>query len=316
MRIFEQPRTVLDRQDAKTAKKVLHSYGFARMNTDQIRIRAYPRLSASIRSKALFALLGGLGVLAVFLSSPALSAEILDPDRALKVSQAVIGKEVGDYAFRDRAGKQVRLAEYRGKPLVVSFVYTGCFSVCPTTTARVAKAIGEARKTLGTGSFRVATIGFNLPFDSPEAMRDFARRYGIDDPSWEFLSPYEQQLPQMLADFGFEYVRTAGGFDHITQLTIVDGDGKVYRQVYGDEFALPLLIDPLQQLVTGKPLAQASLSDWIERIRIVCTVYDPKSGKYRFKTAVIGDVVSFVFVTIAVFGFVWYERRRRRQAGR
>jgi len=236
----------------------------------------------------------------------------LDPDRALKTSQAAIGNRVGDYAFLDRQGRQVRLADYRGKPLVVSMVYTGCFSVCPTTTAQLAKAIREARKTLGTGAFRVVTIGFNLPYDSPEAMRDFARRYGIDDPSWEFLSPFEPQLAALLGDLGFEYVRTPGGFDHLTQLTILDADGKVFRQVYGDEFALPLLIDPLQVLVTGTPMPLASLAELLERVRIVCTVYDPKSGRYRFKTSVIGDVVSFVLIGVTIFGFLWHDRRKRR----
>jgi protein SCO1/2 len=238
----------------------------------------------------------------------------LDPDRALKTSQAAIGNRVGDYAFRDREGRQVRLADYRGKPLVVSFVYTGCFSVCPTTTAQLAKALRAARATLGTGAFRVATIGFNLPYDSPEAMRDFARRYGIEDPSWEFLTPYEAQLAGLTADLGFDYVATPGGFDHITQLTILDADGRVFRQVYGDEFALPLLIDPLQQLVTGAPLPLSSVADLLERVRIVCTVYDPKSGRYRFKTSVIGDIVSFVLIGVTVFGFLWHERRRRRRA--
>ena len=240
----------------------------------------------------------------------------LDPDRALKTSQAAIGNRVGDYAFLDRQGRQVRLADYRGKPLVVSMVYTGCFSVCPTTTMQVAKTIREARKTLGTGAFRVVTIGFNLPYDSPEAMRDFSRRYGIDDPNWEFLSPFEPQLAGLVGDLGFEYVRTPGGFDHLTQLTILDADGKVFRQVYGDEFALPLLIDPLQALVTGTPMPLASLAELVERVRIVCTVYDPKSGRYRFKTSVIGDVVSFVLIGVTIFGFLWHDRRKRRRLER
>jgi protein SCO1/2 len=240
----------------------------------------------------------------------------LDPDEALKFSQSVIGRPIGDYTFLDRGRRQVRLADYRGKPLVVNFVYTGCFSVCPTTTARVAKAIREARKTLGTGAFNVVTIGFNLPYDSPEAMGDFARRYGIDDPSWEFLSPYEKQLPQLVADLGFRYVATTGGFDHVTQLTILDAGGRVRRQVYGDEFALPLLIDPLQQLVTGTPMPVANLAELVERIRIVCTVYDPRTGRYRFKTSVIGDVVSFVLIAVTIFGFLWHERRRRRRPER
>jgi protein SCO1/2 len=260
--------------------------------------------------------LGSASAAAQNVTGGAAGGAALDPDLALKTSQAAIGNRVGDYAFLDREGRQVRLADYRGKPLVVSFVYTGCFSVCPTTTAQVARAIREARKTLGTGAFRVVTIGFNLPYDSPEAMRDFARRYGIDDPAWEFLSPYEPQLASLVADLGFEYVRTPGGFDHLTQLTILDAEGKVFRQVYGDEFALPLLIDPLQQLVTGTPMPLASLAELVERVRIVCTVYDPKSGRYRFKTSVIGDVVSFVLIGVTIFGFLWHDRRKRRRAER
>jgi protein SCO1/2 len=248
------------------------------------------------------------------LTGGAQSAEsALDPDRAMKLSQSVLGKQVGDYAFVDRDGRQLRLAQYRGKPLVVSLVYTGCFAVCPVTTARVAKAIGEARKTLGTGAFNVVTIGFNLPYDSPEAMRDYARRYGVDDPGWNFLSAYAKQLPELLADLGFSYVATSGGFDHITQLTILDGDGRVRRQVYGEDFALPLLIDPLQELVTGRPLPAGNLAELVERIRIVCTVYDPRTGRYRFKTSVIGDVVSFVLIGVTIFGFLWHDRRKRRR---
>lgn len=270
-----------------------------------------------LRIAAGFAAAAGLSVATgETLTGGAQGGTALDPDRALQISQSAIGKQVGDHAFLDRRGRQVRLADYRGKPLVVNFVYTGCFSVCPTTTARLAKAIREARKTLGTGAFRVVTIGFNLPYDSPEAMRDFARRYGIDDPSWEFLSPFARQLPQLVADFGFEYGRTAGGFDHITQLTILDADGKVFRQVYGDEFALPLLIDPLQQLVTGTPMPVASLAQIAERIRILCTVYDPRTGRYRFKTSVIGEIVSFAVVTVALFGFLWHDRRKRRRLER
>ena len=274
--------------------------------------------SFSVRSACSVALFAfGVAAAAQNVTGGAQSAgAALDPDRAMKTSQAAIGNRVGDYAFLDRQGRQVRLADYRGKPLVVSFVYTGCFSVCPTTTAQLARAIREARKTLGTGAFRVATIGFNLPYDSPEAMRDFARRYGIDAPDWEFLTPYAAQLAGLTADLGFEYVPTPGGFDHLTQLTILDAEGKVFRQVYGDEFALPLLIDPLQALVTGTPLPLTNLAALVERVRIVCTVYDPKSGRYRFKTSVIGDVVSFILIGVTVFGFLWYERRRRRRLER
>ncbi len=255
-------------------------------------------------------------VLALLLPGAACAAEqatVLDPDDALKLSQAAIGRKLSDYAFTDRHGRQVRLGDYRGKPLLVSFVYTGCTSVCPPTTKLLSQAILKAQGVVGSDSFRVLTVGFNLPQDSPEAMRDFARRFGIDVPNWKFLTPYRAQLQQLTSDFGFSYAPTSWGFDHITQVTVVDQEGRIYRQVYGDDFSIWLLVDPLKELIEGTPVPVRSLGELIERIRIVCTLYDPRTNTYRFKTSIIGEVVSFIAITLAIGWFIWHERRRRRK---
>lgn len=237
----------------------------------------------------------------------------LDPDAALKVSQAAIGRQLADYAFLDRSGRQVRLADYRGKPLLVNFVYTGCMAACPPTTKLLADAIRKARGVVGSDSFRVLTIGFNLPYDSPDAMRDFARRFGLDAANWDFLTPFDAQLNGLTADFGFSYRPTSWGFDHITQVTVVDRDGRIYRQVYGDTFPIWLLIDPLKELIEGTPVPVRSLGDFVERVRILCTVYDPNTNTYRFKTTVIAEIISFAAITVTLVWFVWFERRRRRK---
>ncbi len=66
---------------------------------------------------------------------------VLDEEKALKLSQSVVNQPVGDFTLLDRDEKPVRLASYRGKPLLVSFIYTGCFEVCPTTTKNLQKAV-------------------------------------------------------------------------------------------------------------------------------------------------------------------------------
>ena len=239
-------------------------------------------------------------------------ATVLDPDAALKVSQAAIGRKLSDYAFTDREGRQVRLADYRGKPLLVSFIYTGCTSACPPTTKLLAQSIRKAQGVVGSTSFHVLSVGFNPPQDSPEAMRDFARRFGIDAPNWKFVTPYKAQLKQLVSDFGFSYTPTPWGFDHVTQVTVVDPQGRIYRQVYGDNFSISLLIDPLKELIEGTPVPVRSLGDFIERVRILCTLYDPQTNTYRIRTSMIGEVASFLAITLAVLWFIWHERRRRR----
>lgn len=238
----------------------------------------------------------------------------IDPDAAYKLSQAAIGRKIGDYAFLDRDGHQVRLADYRGKPVIVNFVYTGCLSACPIATRRVADAIERSRRTLGTGGFHVLTIGFNPPADAPESMRDFARRFGLESPNWSFLAAFEQQIHALAAEMGFQFAATAWGFDHLTQLTVLDADGRVYRQVYGEEFELRRLIDPLKELITGEPVPVDTVNDLVERVRILCTVYDPNTGAYRLNYTIIAQVIGISLAGITLIFYIVYEWRGRRRA--
>lgn len=236
----------------------------------------------------------------------------LDAREAVAQSQRAIGRTVGDHAFVAADGRAIRLSEFRGKPLIVSFVYTGCFAVCPTTTKFLADAVGAARRALGHDSFRVLTVGFNLPFDSPSAMREFARKQGIDDARWTFASPSPDDVEALAAELGFQWVPTAGGFDHLAQATIVDANGRVFRQVYGDRFELPMLVAPLRELALGTPAPRDDLRALFDRVRLLCTVYDVRSGRYRLDYALFFEL--FTGLTFAVATIVWLVVASRRRA--
>ena len=242
-----------------------------------------------------------------------LNAEAFDENLALKESQAVIGRQVANYKFLDSKGNEVRLTELRGKPLVVNFIYTGCSQVCPATTQFLATAVREAERTLGPGTFRVATIGFNLPFDDPTSMRAFARKFGIASPNWLFLTPDASALGALTKDLGFRYEPTAAGFDHLLQVSILDRDGRVYRQVYGESFDAPLFVGPLLQLAQNAPVEQASLEGTWEKFKLLCTVYDPAAGRYRLNYVVVIELLVGASVMLGGIGFVLWEWRRRRR---
>ena len=236
----------------------------------------------------------------------------LEPRDALARSQAVIGNPVGDYTLRDRDGKEVRLGDYRGKPLLVSFIYTGCFQVCPATTQFLGRAVKEAQRVLSADAFRVVTVGFNLPFDTPGAMREFQKRQGIDFANWEFLAADAATIDGLAHDLGFVWVPTAAGFDHLTQVTILDGQGRVFRQVYGESFELPIFVGPLRELVTGAPAPAQNFVGFLERVRILCTVYDPRAGKYRLNYGLFIEIFAGLSM---LGGTAWYlaaEWRRQR----
>jgi protein SCO1 len=240
-------------------------------------------------------------------------------DAALKASQAVIGQPLGGPAIpaadslvlRDALQRKVRLADYRGRPLVVSFVYTGCFQACPIATQGLARAVRTAREALGSDSFQVVTIGFNQPFDSPEAMGAFARQSRINDPRWAFLSPQQADVPALARALGFSYQATPKGFDHITQATIVDADGVVYAQVYGDLVELPQFIGPLKELLTGQARQTGSVEGLWRTVKLYCTVYDPSSGGYRLNYSLFFEIFCGVTILAALAWFMGREWHRR-----
>ncbi|HEX8741421.1 MAG TPA: SCO family protein [Casimicrobiaceae bacterium] len=242
--------------------------------------------------------------------APALA---LDRNAALRASAGAIGRTPADYVLTTSAGQRLRLAELRGKPLVVHFVYTGCTQVCPPATAFLAGAVGEARRAVGRDAFNVLTIGFNLPFDNPPAMRAFAREHGIDEPGWIAASPERDDVAALARDFGFSYVATPAGFDHIAQVTIVDASGRIVDQVYGDSFALPMLIGPLKALASGAPLPPAGgIKAVVERVRLWCTVYDPATGRYRLDYSLVIELVAGATILGGTLLYLASGYRRRR----
>lgn len=241
----------------------------------------------------------------------------LEANAALERSQRVIGAPVGDYAFRSADGTPARLAQLRGRPVLVSFVYTACSQVCPTTTRFLARAVAEADRMLGPGRYAVVTIGFNYPYDTPEAMKAFARQQGIDRRDWLFLSPEAGAVDGITRDLGFSYAASAGGFDHLTQVTLLDAEGRVAAQVYGENFEVPMLVGPLKALLTGAPLPEVSVANVLERVRLLCTVYDPRTGRYRLDYAIVIEIAVGASILIATIFFLlreWARHRRRLRA--
>lgn len=242
---------------------------------------------------------------------PAAAQQPPDGEKAFRESQAAIGRQIPDFTLRDRLNRPVKLSDYRGKPLVVSFVYTGCFQACPVTTQYLAKAVRQAREALGEDAFRVVSIGFNQPFDSPDAMGAFSRQNRISDARWEFLSPDPKEIDALTSAFGFSFQATAKGFDHITQATIVDADGVIYRQVYGETFELPLFVGPLKELRSGQVSQAVTLGNVWEKVKLYCTVYDPATGGYRLNYSLFVEI----FAGLTTFaGLGWFIFKSRRAA--
>jgi protein SCO1/2 len=232
-----------------------------------------------------------------------------DYDQALAVSQAALGNQLGNHEFFDADGGVVTLAQLRGKPLVLSMIFTSCYQICPMTTRHLSKIVQKAREALSDDSFTVAVVGFDAAVDTPDAMRFFAAKQGISDKGWRLLSADAQTVAALSKDLGFQFFSSSNGFDHLIQATVIDAEGKIYRQVYGQVFDTPLLVDPLIELVLGRsPPEQPLFDNLVDKIKLFCTTYDPVRDGYYFDYSLflgmlIGGTIILFAGTIVVRGW-------------
>ena len=232
-------------------------------------------------------------VLSMFgLAAAAVAAPRLDDGEALRASQAAIGRTVDGVELLTADGGRVTFEELRGRPVVLSLVYTSCYHVCSGLTLRLRDTVKVARQALGREAFNVVTVGFDTANDTPERMRAYARERGSLQPGWYFAATDAAGIERLAGAVGFTYFQSPKGFDHITQTTIIDANGRIVLQVYGEDFAPPLVVEPLKKLVWGQNLDRRTLEGLVNTVKLFCTIYDPTSGRYRFDYSLIVEILA------------------------
>ena len=236
---------------------------------------------------------------------------------ALQSSQSAIGRTLDDYLFTDQNGRSVRFSDFRGKPLVLSLLYTSCYHICPMTTRHLSKVVEKAREALGRDSFRVAILGFDAQHDTPQAMISYAKKQGVDKADWSLLSADGDTINALSKQLGFLFFTSPNGFDHIVQASVIDADSVIYTQVYGEVFDTPLLVEPLKDLVLGRPKpGQTLLDELVNKVRFFCTAYDPSRDGYHFDYSLFIGLIIGALIILSGLLFVVVEIIKRRRLDR
>jgi protein SCO1/2 len=245
-------------------------------------------------------------------------APTFDRKTALDTSQSAIGNQLDEYHFFTSQGQKKKLSDYKGKPLVISLIYTSCYHICPTTTKHLDKVVGKAQSVLGEDSFNVVTIGFDTANDTADAMRFFAKQQSVNEDNWDFLATDKETIHQLSEQIGFQFFASPNGFDHLVQTTLLDKNGVVERQVYGIQFDTPHLIEPLKQLIFGEEVDHSLFQEISNKIKLFCTVYDPYSDSYKFDYSIfVGLFIGLTIGGLMIFLFIreWrYSKSMRNKS--
>jgi protein SCO1/2 len=159
------------------------------------------------------------------------------------------GEDVPDFSFTNQDAKRISLKHYRGKVLLVTFIYTRCPfpDFCPRMSSNFAEIYKQAAADPALAGVHLLTISFDPQHDTPQVLRDYGFSVAhTHDPAlfrrWEFAVVRSADLPKV-ADFFALTVKPEGGMiTHNLSTTIIGPDGKVVQWYHGGDWQVSDLI--------------------------------------------------------------------------
>jgi protein SCO1/2 len=139
---------------------------------------------------------------------------------------------VPDVALIDQDGIRFSPAAYRGRVLLVDFIYTDCASICGLLGNDFARAQDLLQRDGGNAAtVDLLSISFDPAHDTPPALRAYGARFGAAVPRWRIAVPATAAgLRALLQAFGVVVIPDAfGGFTHNDALYVVDRHGRLVR---------------------------------------------------------------------------------------
>jgi protein SCO1/2 len=156
------------------------------------------------------------------------------------------GTSAPDFRLTDQFGKQVSLSQFRGKPVVLSFLYTHCPDVCPLT----AEKLHSTLQMLGSNAQKVGVLAVSTDpaRDTQEAALSFSQAHNMQD-EWHFLIGSRDTLSPIWSGYNIFVQDQQKVVNHSMGLYLIDKQG--HQRVYLDnDFTPAQLSDDLQKLLS------------------------------------------------------------------
>ncbi|QOR74434.1 SCO family protein [Cruoricaptor ignavus] len=130
-------------------------------------------------------------------------------------------------------GEKIRLADFRGKVLVVSMIYTSCTTACPRLTAEM-KALWQKVGVKDPERLQFVLISIDPKNDAPEAMQKHLETYGLAGSNWTFLRGSEADTRELANIMAVKYKEISPmEFSHSNIITVYAKDGRLAYQQEG-----------------------------------------------------------------------------------
>ena len=172
--------------------------------------------------------------------------------KSQKTVRREVQRKIADFTLRDQNGHPFDLRSLKGRPVIVSFIYTTCPDVCPLITFNLRQLQRELSPPERHSPFFVS-VTTDPEVDEPLVLRTYAERFRIDFANWVFLTGGREQLASVWKEFGVNVERKARGLvNHTTLTALLDGDAVMRFAYHGSAPDPKMVLQDLHTLLHSK----------------------------------------------------------------
>lgn len=160
------------------------------------------------------------------------------------------GDAVPNFELVNQNDKHITLNQYRGKVLLVTFIYTRCPfpDYCPRVTGEFAEVNRELEADPAlSNKTHLLSVSFDPQHDTPAVLRKYGLGWiGKNQPQsfshWEFAVPQPEQLLKMANFFGLSYNDAGGVINHSLSTAVIGANGRIFSWYHGTDWQVSNLV--------------------------------------------------------------------------
>ena len=168
------------------------------------------------------------------------------------------GREVPDFTLVNQDGKRVRINQYRGRALLLAFIYTRCPlpEYCPLMSDNFARLNQQLlQDTTLRDKSHLLSISIDPAHDTPQVLRSYGaaqteaaanEKFG----RWEFLTGEPDEVKRMAQFFGLSYFEDRDQVIHSLRTALIAPDGRVHKVYRGNDWKTDDVLRDFRTLLT------------------------------------------------------------------
>jgi protein SCO1/2 len=159
------------------------------------------------------------------------------------------GTPAPNFRLTDQFGKQISLQQFKGKPVVLTFLYTHCPDICPLTAERLHSTMLELGK--DARNVGVLAITTDPQRDDVAAALHFSQQHQMTN-YWHYLTGTEQQLSPVWTSYNIYAQAQQQNINHSMAIFVIDKQGRERVFLSSNDFTPAQLTADLQILLQEK----------------------------------------------------------------